>query len=79
VRAGVVQRALGVIGTSYLGYTAWALAASAPPELRAVVADGALAPYPFFYGSGAFALQNVLVVTVAMLPFQRGRPLWPWP
>jgi putative CocE/NonD family hydrolase len=48
--------ALGTIGTSYLGYTAWALAASAPPELRAMVADGALAPYPFFYGSGAFAL-----------------------
>jgi hypothetical protein len=64
--------ALGVIGTSYLGYTAWALAASAPPELRAMVADGALAPYPFFYGSGAFALQNVLVVSAAMLPFQRG-------
>ncbi|MGD0239950.1 MAG: CocE/NonD family hydrolase [Streptosporangiaceae bacterium] len=64
--------ALGVIGTSYLGYTAWALAASAPPELRAMVADGALAPYPFFYRSGAFALQNVLVVSVAMLAFQRG-------
>jgi putative CocE/NonD family hydrolase len=64
--------ALGVIGTSYLGYTAWALAASAPPELRAMVADGALAPYPFFYRSGAFALQNVLVVSAAMLPFQRG-------
>lgn len=64
--------ALGVIGTSYLGYTAWALAASAPPELRAMVTDGALAPYPFFHGSGAFALQNVLVAAAAMLSFQRG-------
>jgi uncharacterized protein len=64
--------ALGVIGTSYLGYTAWALAASAPPELRALFADAAVAPYPFFYGSGAFALQNVLVAAVGMLAFQRG-------
>jgi uncharacterized protein len=64
--------ALGTIGTSYLGYTAWALAASAPPELRAMVADGALAPYPFFYGSGALALQNVLVAAAGMLSWQRG-------
>jgi putative CocE/NonD family hydrolase len=64
--------ALGVIGTSYLGYTAWALAAGAPPELRAVVADGSVTPYPFCYGSGAFALQNVLVAATAMLPFQQG-------
>jgi len=64
--------ALGVIGTSYLGYAAWAVAAGAPPELRAMVADGALAPYPFFYGSGALALQNVLVAAVGMLFWQRG-------
>jgi uncharacterized protein len=64
--------ALGVIGTSYLGYTAWALAASAPPELRALFADAAVAPYPFFYGSGAFALQNVLVASVGMMFWARG-------
>jgi putative CocE/NonD family hydrolase len=52
---------LGAIGTSYLGYTAWALAAGAPPELRAVVADGSVDPYAFFYPGGAFALEGALV------------------
>ena len=64
--------ALGVIGTSYLGYTAWAVTAGAPPELRAVVADGSVALYPFFYGSGAFALQNALTGGVGVLFWGRG-------
>jgi uncharacterized protein len=63
---------LGAIGTSYLGYAAWALAADAPPELQAVVADGSVDPYAFFYGSGACALQNVLAATAGMLSWERG-------
>jgi uncharacterized protein len=64
--------ALGVIGTSYLGYTAWALAAGAPRELRAMVADGSVVPHEFYYGTGAFALQNALVGAVGLLYWARG-------
>jgi putative CocE/NonD family hydrolase len=64
--------ALGVIGTSYLGYTAWALAAGAPPELRAVVADGSVDPHAFFYPGGAFALEGALVGAVGYLFSERG-------
>jgi uncharacterized protein len=64
--------ALGGIGTSYLGYAQWALAAGSPPELRVIVADGSADPYSFFYPGGAFALENVLVGGVSMLFSQRG-------
>jgi hypothetical protein len=64
--------AVGGLGTSYLGYAAWALAASAPPELRGIVADGSVDPYPFFYRTGAFALQNALTAAVGMLFSERG-------
>lgn len=64
--------ALGTIGTSYLGYTAWALSAGSPPELRAVVADGSVDPHAFMYPGGAFALQNVLVGAVGTLFAHRG-------
>lgn len=64
--------ALGAIGTSYLGYTAWALAAGAPPELRAIVADGSVDLHAFMFPGGAFALQNVLVGAVGTLFAQRG-------
>jgi uncharacterized protein len=64
--------ALGGIGTSYLGYTAWALAAGSPPELRAIVADGSVDPGAFFYPGGAFALQNTLVGAVGHLFSERG-------
>jgi len=64
--------ALGTIGTSYLGYAAWALAADLPPELRAVVADGSADPGPFFYPGGAFALEGALVGAVGYLVLQRG-------
>ena len=41
---------LATIGPSYLGYTQWALAAAAPPELRAMIVQvGAAAAYPLFY------------------------------
>lgn len=63
---------LGVIGTSYLGYTAWALAAAAPPELRAMIADGSVVPHEFYYGTGAFALQNALVGAIGLLNWARG-------
>jgi len=64
--------ALGGIGTSYLGYAQWALAAGSPPELRAVVADGSVDPRAFFYPGGAFALENALVGVVGMLFWDRG-------
>jgi uncharacterized protein len=64
--------ALGTIGTSYLGYTAWALAADSPPELRVVVADGSADPGPFFYPGGAFALEGALVGVVGYLISERG-------
>jgi hypothetical protein len=64
--------ALGTIGTSYLGYTAWALAAGSPPELRVIVADGSVAPHGFFYPGGAFVLQNALVGAYGMLFTDRG-------
>jgi uncharacterized protein len=64
--------ALGGIGTSYLGYAAWALAAGSPPELRAIVADGSADPRAFFYPGGAFALENALFGAVSMLFSERG-------
>ncbi len=64
--------ALGVIGTSYLGYAAWAMAADSPPELRAVVADGSVDPHGFFYPGGAFALEGALVGAVSYLFSKRG-------
>jgi len=64
---------LATIGPSYLGYTQWALAADAPPELRAMIVQvGASAPYPLFYPGGAFALENMLVGVVAMRYWERG-------
>jgi uncharacterized protein len=64
---------LATIGPSYLGYTQWALAAAAPPELRAMIVQaGASAPYPLFYPGGAFALENMLVGVVAMRYWEHG-------
>lgn len=73
--------ALGGVGTSYLGYTQWALAAGSPPELRAIVADGSVSPHASFYPGGAFALENALIGTVGMLFSERGpasaaRAMW---
>ena len=64
--------ALGTVGTSYLGYAAWALAAGSPPELRAIVADGSVDPGAFFYPGGAFALEGALVGAVGYLFSERG-------
>jgi putative CocE/NonD family hydrolase len=64
--------ALGGIGTSYLGYAAWAPAAGSPPELRAIVADGSADPRAFFYPGGAFALESALVGAVGYLSSERG-------
>ena len=65
--------ALATIGPSYLGYVQFALAAEAPPELRAMVVQVAMSgPYEFVYPGGAFALENVLVATAATLGFEHG-------
>ncbi len=41
---------LATIGPSYLGYTQWALAGDAPPELRAMmVQNGVSVPHPLLY------------------------------
>ncbi len=64
---------LATIGPSYLGYVQWALAADAPPELRAMIVQvGASAPCPLFYPGGAFALENMLVGVVAMRRWEHG-------
>lgn len=64
---------LATIGPSYLGYTQWALAADAPPELRAMIVQvGASAPYPLLYPGGAFALENMLVAVVAKRYWEHG-------
>jgi putative CocE/NonD family hydrolase len=64
---------LGTIGSSYLGYVQWALAADPPPELRAlVVQNGLHDPYALFYRGGAFALEDALTGSAAMLSMERG-------
>jgi len=64
---------LATIGPSYLGYVQWALAADAPPELRAMIVQvGASGPYPLLYPGGAFALENMLVGVVAMRYWEHG-------
>ncbi|MGH3121027.1 MAG: CocE/NonD family hydrolase [Streptosporangiaceae bacterium] len=64
---------LATIGPSYLSYVQWALATDPPPELRAIVSqNGVSDPYAFAWPGGAFALENVLVATAAMLSFERG-------
>ena len=64
---------LATIGPSYLGYVQFALAADAPPELRAMVVQAAMpGPYHFMYPGGVFALENVLVATAATLGFEHG-------
>jgi hypothetical protein len=65
--------ALATIGPSYLGYVQFALAAEAPPELRAMIVQVAMSgPYEFVYPGGVFALENVLVATAATLGFEHG-------
>jgi putative CocE/NonD family hydrolase len=65
--------ALATIGPSYLGYVQFALAADAPPELRAMIIQVAMSgPQEFVYPGGALALENVLVATAATLSFERG-------
>lgn len=65
--------ALGTIGPSYLGYVQWALAASPPPELRAMVVQvGAADLHGFLYRGGAFLLEDALVGTAAMVSMARG-------
>jgi uncharacterized protein len=64
---------LGTIGPSYLGYTQWALAAQAPPELRAAVVQvGMHKPYEVFYPGGVFALANALIAGVGTAHWQHG-------
>ena len=65
--------ALGTIGPSYLGYVQWALAADPPPELRAMVAQNSMSDvYSFLYRDGAFALEDALTGSVAMLSMEHG-------
>ena len=64
---------LGTIGPSYLGYVQWALAADPPPELRAMVAQNSMSDlYSFLYRNGAFALEDALTGSVAMLSMEHG-------
>lgn len=64
---------LATIGPSYLGYTQWALAGDAPPELRAmIVQNGVTLPHPLLYPGGAFALENILIPAAFTLSWHRG-------
>lgn len=66
---------LGTVGASYLGFTQWAMAAQAPPELRAMAVQvGSDDFYGFLYPGGAFALQAALTGTAAMLSMEHGFP-----
>jgi uncharacterized protein len=65
--------ALGTIGPSYLGYTQWALAAQAPPELKALVVQvGMHRPYDGFYPGGVFALETALIGGIGTAHWHRG-------
>ncbi|MGW0932624.1 CocE/NonD family hydrolase [Streptomyces sp. NPDC002644] len=64
---------LGTVGPSYLGYTQWALASAAPPELKAVAVQvGLHDPYRFFHGHGALHLENALISGVGTIHQHRG-------
>ncbi len=64
---------LATIGASYLGYVQLAVAADPPPELRAMIVQNCVTgPYPVMYPGGAFALENILIATTAMVNFERG-------
>lgn len=64
---------LGTVGASYLGYTQWALAASAPPELRAMAVQAGSDDFStFLFPGGAFALDATLTATALMLSMGRG-------
>jgi len=63
---------LGTIGSSYLGYVQWALAADPPPELAAmVVQNGVHDLYGLLFPGGAFALEDALNAA-ASLSMDRG-------
>jgi uncharacterized protein len=64
---------LGTVGPSYFGYTQWALAAEAPPELKAMVVQvGMHRPYDGFYPGGVFALDTALIGGIGTAYWQRG-------
>jgi putative CocE/NonD family hydrolase len=64
---------LGTVGPSYLGYTQFALATGAPPELRAMVVQVGSDDFAgFVYPGGAFALEATLTGTAAMLSMHQG-------
>lgn len=64
---------LGTVGASYLGFTQWALARQAPPELRAMVIQAGLHdPYGSYYPGGALALESSLVSAAALRHQSRG-------
>ena len=61
------------MAASYLGYTQWALAVQAPPELKATVVQvGMHRPYDAFYPGGVLALDSALIGGVGTAYWQRG-------
>ena len=64
---------LATIGASYLGFTQWALANDAPPELKAMVVQVSTDDfYGFLYPGGAFAMEATLTGVAAMLSQDKG-------
>ena len=67
------NRSLATIGASYLGFTQWALANDAPPELKAMVVQVSTDDfYGFLYPGGAFAMEATLTGVAAMLSQDKG-------
>ncbi|NUR31455.1 MAG: CocE/NonD family hydrolase [Catenulispora sp.] len=57
---------LGLLGPSAMAYSAWAVAADPPPEVKAMVVHVPLhSPHEFFYRGGAFALEDALIASTA--------------
>lgn len=55
---------IGTFGPSYLGYTQWAIAASAGPEVKAMAMQATLADFSrMTYAGNSFSLQNALTWT----------------
>jgi len=66
---------LATIGASYLGFTAWALAADPPAELKAMIIQVSSDDFRnFLYPGGAFALEATLTGVSSMIAQHRGMP-----
>jgi uncharacterized protein len=67
---------IGTFGPSYLGYTQWAIAASAGPEVKAMAMQATLADFSrMTYAGNSFSLQNALTWTNMVVMMRKHRLL----